>query len=105
MPQFDSTIKHLKEGVKGFTVSAAVKNIEGWETTLEKSDLSGAKTIIKDLENLKKHLQADDVNGDQVKKLLAKLGKQTVTLADKTDDPKAEKAKELGNAISAMSDA
>ena len=36
MPQFAATIKHLKEGVKGFTISAAVKNIEGWETTLEK---------------------------------------------------------------------
>ena len=36
MPQFDATIKHIKEGIKGFTVAAAVKNIEGWETTLEK---------------------------------------------------------------------
>lgn len=29
MPQFDSTIKHLTDGVKGFTVTAATKNIEG----------------------------------------------------------------------------
>ena len=29
MPQFDSTIKHLTDGVKSFTVAAATKNIEG----------------------------------------------------------------------------
>ena len=29
MPQFDATIKHIKDGVKGFTVKAAVTNIEG----------------------------------------------------------------------------
>ena len=29
MPQFAATIKHLKDGVKGFTIAAAVKNIEG----------------------------------------------------------------------------
>jgi hypothetical protein len=29
MPQFDATIKHIKEGVRSITLSAAVKNIEG----------------------------------------------------------------------------
>ena len=105
MPQFDATIKNIKEGVKGFTVSAAVKNIEGWETTLEKSELSGVKTIVKDLETLKKHLQADDVSGDKVKEILAKLGKATTNLASKEDGPKADKAKELGDAISKMAGA
>ncbi len=27
MPQFDATIKHIADGVKGFTVAAATKNI------------------------------------------------------------------------------
>ena len=65
MPQFDATIKHIKDGVKGFTVKAAVTNIEGWEATLEKTDTPAAKTIVKDLENLKKHLQAEKVNGQE----------------------------------------
>ena len=99
MPQFDATIKHLKDGVKGFTVSAAVKNIEGWETTLEKVELPAAKAIIKDLESLKKHLQADKINGDQIKKLVLKLGKETVAIAGKSEGKNAEKIKALGEAL------
>ena len=99
MPQFDATIKHLKDGVKGFTVSAAVKNIEGWEATLEKVEAPGAKTIVKDLESLKKHLQADKIDGEQIKKLIAKLGKETVTIAGKADSKNAEKIKGLGEAL------
>ncbi len=100
MPQFAATIKHLADGVKGFTVSAAVKNIEGWEATLEKVEAPGAKTIVKDLENLKKHLQAKEINGGQVKALMVKLGKETVTIAGKSDGKNAEKIKELGEALS-----
>ena len=99
MPQFAATIKHLKDGVKGFTIAAAVKNIEGWEATLEKIEAPGAKTIIKDLENLKKHLHAKEINGDQVKALIVKLGKETVTIAGKSDSKNAEKIKELGEAL------
>lgn len=99
MPQFDATIKHIKEGVKGFTVSAAVKNIEGWETTLEKVDAPGVKTIIRDLESLKKHLQADEINAEQVRNLVLKLGKETVNIASKTDGEKASKVKALGEAL------
>ncbi len=99
MPQFDATIKHLKEGVKGFTISAAVKNIEGWEATLEKLETSGVKTIVKDLENLKKHLQAKEIDGEAIKKLVLKLGKETVTIAGKADSKNAEKIKHLGEAM------
>ena len=99
MPQFDATIKHLKDGVKGFTVAAAVKNIEGWEATLEKVDAPGVKTILHDLESLKKHLHADPVNGEQIKKLVLKLGKETVAIAGKSDSKNAEKIKALGEAL------
>ncbi len=100
MPQFDATIKHIKDGVKSMTVSAAVKNIEGWEATLEKVDVSGVKTIIHDLENLKKHLQADELDGEAIRKIVAKLGKETVTLAGKSDSKNSEKVKALGEALS-----
>jgi hypothetical protein len=99
MPQFDATIKHIKEGVKGFTVSAAIKNIEGWETTLEKIETTGVKTIVKDLENLKKHLQADEIDSEQIRKLVIKLGRETVTLASREDGEKATKIKALGEAL------
>ena len=105
MPQFDATIKHIKDGVKSFTVSAAVKNIEGWEATLEKVEAPGAKTIIKDLESLKKLLHADSIDGAKVKALVAKLGKETVTIAGKSDSKNAEKIKALGEALTASADA
>ncbi len=99
MPQFDATIKHIKDGVKGFTVAAAVKNIEGWEATLEKVEVPGVKAIVKDLESLKKHLQSDKINGSQIKNLVLKLGKETVTIAGKSDSKNAEKIKALGEAL------
>ncbi len=100
MPQFDATINHIKDGLKGFTVKAAVKNIEGWEATLEKIEAPAAKTIIKDLENLKKHLEAEKINGKQIKALVLKLGKETVSIAGKSDSKNAEKIKALGEALS-----
>ena len=99
MPQFDATIKHIKDGVKSMTVSAAVKNIEGWETTLEKLDEPGAKAIVKDLETLKKHLHAKELDGDAIRKIVAKLGKETVALAGKADGKNSEKVKALGEAL------
>ena len=104
MPQYDATIKHVKDGLKSFTVSAAVKNIEGWEATLGKVESPAAKTIIKDLENLKKHLQADKINGGQVKNLVLKLGKETVAIAGKTEGKNAEKIKSLGEALTSAAE-
>jgi 3-deoxy-D-manno-octulosonic-acid transferase len=99
MPQFDATIKHIKEGLRGFTVSAAIKNIEGWEATLEKVETTGVKTIVKDLENLKKHLQAETIDSEQIRKLVVKLGHETVTLASREDGEKSKKIKALGEAL------
>lgn len=100
MLTFDATIKALKAGAKSMTVNAAVKNIESWEATLEKLEVSGVKTITKDLESLKKHLQKPEIDGDAVRKLVAKLGKETVTIAGKAEGKSAEKVKALGEALS-----
>ncbi len=100
MPQFDSTIKHISDGVKSFTVAAATKNIEGWEATLEKVDSPAAKAIVKDLEALKKALHAEKLNGEAIRKLVAKLGKETVAVAKKTEGKGAEKIQALGEALS-----
>ncbi|WP_428391516.1 hypothetical protein [Lichenicoccus sp.] len=99
MPQFDATIKHLKEGIKSMTVSAAVKNIEGWEATLEKVEEPAAKTIVKDLENLKKHLHAKELDSEAIRKLVIKLGKETVAIGKKTDSKNASKIQALGEAL------
>lgn len=99
MPTYDATIKALKAGAKSMTVNAAVKNIESWEATLEKVEVSGVKTILKDLESLKKHLQKHEIDGEAVHKLVAKLGKETVTIAGRTEGKNAEKVKSLGEAL------
>ena len=100
MPQFDATIKHLKEGVRSMTVSAAVKNIEGWEATLEKVDEPAAKAIVKDLENLKKHLHAKELDGAAIGKLMVKLGKETSAIGKKTESKNAAKIQALGDTLS-----
>ena len=104
MPQFDATIKHIKDGVKSMTVSAAVKNIEGWEATLEKVEEPGAKTIIKDLENLKKHLHAKELDGEAIRKLVVKLGKETVAISKKSDSKNAAKIQALGEALTSAAE-
>ncbi len=105
MPKFDATIKALKAGAKSLTVNAAVKNIEGWEADLESLEVTGIKTLIKDLEHLKKELQKPEIDGEAVKKLIAKLGKETVTIAGRVDGKGAEKVKALGEALTEAADA
>jgi hypothetical protein len=104
MPTYDATIKALKAGAKSMTVNAAVKNIERWEATLDKLEVTGVKTIVKDLESLKKHLHKDEIDGDAVRKLIAKLGKETVSIAGRTEGKNAEKVKALGEALSQASE-
>lgn len=104
MPQFDATIKQFKDGVKSFAIAAAVKNIEGWEATLEKVEGTGAKSVIHDLESLKKQLQAKELDGEAIKKLIAKLGRETVAIAGKTEGENARKIKSLGEALTSASE-
>ena len=99
MPQFASTIKKISEGAKSFTIAAAVKNIEGWEETLGEMETPGVKGMATDLGKLKKLLQAEEIDGEAVKTMVAKLGKSTVTLAGKAESKNAEKVKHLGEAL------
>ena len=100
IPQFDSTINHIKEGVKGFTVKAAIKNIEGWEATLEKVENPGAQAVLKDLTALKDMLGSETLDGNKIKKLVQKLGKETLAVAKKAEGKNAEKIMALGEALS-----
>lgn len=73
------------------TAKAAVKNIEGWEAELQKVEVSGIRTLLRDLGSLKTHLQREEINGDAVRKLLAKLGKETVTISGRVNGKNAGK--------------
>ena len=99
MPQLDGTVKHIKDGVKSFTVAAAIKNIDGWEATLAKAEAPGMTTIVADLDHLKKELHKPTLDGAAISKPVAKLGRETVTIAGKADSKNAEKVRALGETL------
>ncbi len=98
--RFETTIKALKDGAKSFTVDKAVTNIEGWEEYLSKHDHEGVKKVVTDLGKLKKLLHSKELDGEAIKTLLQKIGKETVAVAGKDTDASSSKIKELGEALS-----
>ena len=99
--RLETTLKALREGAKSFTAEKAVTNIEGWEEYLSKHDHEGVKAVVTDLGKLKKLLQSKELNGDSIKTLLHKLGKETVAVAGNGESSASGKIKELGEALSA----
>ncbi len=103
MPARFTTLAHaFDKGLEHMTAAAGVKQIEYWETELKDVELSGVKGLLHDLEALKKKLQADPVDGEAVKNLLAKIGGETTRVAGRADDEKvAAKVKEIGEKLEA----
>jgi hypothetical protein len=98
--RFETTINALKQGAKALTVDKAVSNIEGWEDYLSKHDHEGVKRVVTDLGKLKKLLHAKELDGDAIKTLLQKLGKETIAVAGDEKTATAGHVKELGEALS-----
>ena len=98
--RFQTTLQAVKQGAKAFTVDKAVSNIEGWEEYLSKHDHEGVKRVIQDLGKLKKLLQANELDGEAIKTLVHKLGKETVAVAQDGDDATSQHIRELGEALS-----
>jgi len=99
--RFTTTLTALKEGAKSFTVEKATANIEGWEEYLSKHDHEGVKKVVQDLGKLKKLLHAPELDGEAIKTLIHKLGKDTVAVAGTEETATATHIKELGQALSA----
>ena len=90
----------LEKGVETMKADAGVKQVEYWENELKGADFPGAKGLLHDLESLKKKLQADEPDGDAIKKLLAKLGGETTKAAGRAEDEAvAEKLTEVGGKL------
>ncbi len=98
-----TTLDAVKGGVKNFTIDKAVTNIEGWEDYLAKHDHDGVKKVVQDLGKLKKLLKAHEIDGEAVKTLVAKLGKDTVAVAGDEKNANATHIRELGEALSQAS--
>ena len=98
--RFTTTINALKQGAKSFTIDKATTNIEGWEDYLSKHDHDGVKKVVTDLGKLKKLLHAKELDGEAIKALLQKLGKETTAVAGDDETGSAKHIKELGEALS-----
>lgn len=102
MPARFTTLNNaLEKGFDSITPDAAVKQIEYWEGELKGVETAGVKGLLHDLESLKKHLQAADLDGPAVQKLVKKLGGETSHIAARVDGPAAEKLKDLGQKLEA----
>jgi hypothetical protein len=98
--RFQTTLHAIKQGAKAFTVDKAVNNIEGWEEYLSKHEHEGVKKVLQDLGKLKTLLQAKELDGEAIKSLVHKLGKETVAVAKDRQDANSQHIKELGEALS-----
>ena len=98
--RLNTTLEAIKGGVKNFTIEKATTNIEGWEDYLSKHDHEGVKKVVQDLGKLKKLLHAKEIDGEAIKTLVAKLGKDTVAVAGKEENANAKHIRELGEALS-----
>lgn len=76
----------LAAGLKTMAAKAAVTQIEYWEEQLAETDVSGSKGILTDLESLKKKLQADEIDGEAVQKLLGSLAEKTTRISGRVED-------------------
>ncbi len=97
--RFETTIQAIKEGAKSLTVDQATKNIEGWEDYLSKHEHEGVKKVVQDLGKLKKLLHAGSLDGEAIKTLIQKLGKDTIAVAGHGENASAKHIKELGEAL------
>ncbi len=79
--------------------SKSDENIEGWEDYLSKHGYEGVKRVVQDLGKLKELLAAKELDGEAIKGLVQKLGKETVAVAGKEETASAKHIKELGEAL------
>jgi hypothetical protein len=98
--RFQTTLHAIKQGAKTFTVEKAVSNIEGWEEYLSKHEHEGVKRVLQDLGKLKTLLHAKELDGEAIKSLVHKLGKETVSVAKDGESATSQHIKELGEALS-----
>ena len=102
MPARFTTLDHaVEKGLDSLKPDAAVKQIEYWEGELKGVDTPGVKGLMHDLESLKKHLQASEIDGAAIQKLVQKLGGETGRIAARVEGPVGEKLKTLGTKLEA----
>jgi hypothetical protein len=96
---FSGTIAALKKGITQMSISAAVRNIENWEESLQDVELTGCRAILRDLAALKKQLQEEEPDGERIRHLMARLANQTIAVGERADGRYADKIANLGELL------
>ena len=100
MPARFTTLDHaLDKGLETMKPDAAIKQIEYWENELKSVEVSGVKGVLADLHSLKTKLAHDPIDGEAVKKLVEKLGGETLRIGGRVDGTAAEKLKTVGEKL------
>lgn len=100
--RFAATSNAFEKGVENITPAAAIKLIDDWETSLKDADIPGAKTIVRDLEALKKALGGDKPDAEKIKGLVGKLGAETTKIAGHATPATKDKVTELGKTLTSI---
>ena len=97
--RFTTLNNQIDKGLHTIKADAGIKQIEYWENELKDVEVSGVKSLLHDLEALKKLLHAETPDDAKVKALVAKIGGETTRIGGRADDKTADKIKELGGKL------
>ena len=95
----DATIKAVQSGLTTLAAAQGAKNVTGWMTALEHADFRGAKVIHENVGKLKRHLEAETLDGPAIGELLRTLGAETARTASHAEGAPGEKIKHLGELL------
>jgi hypothetical protein len=99
MAELDATIAAAEGGLTTLAPSAAVSNIEGWQTRLRAANNPALTGIADDLEQLKGELQKGTVDGQAIGRLLTEVGEKTTSAAAAAQPGAGEKVSRLGTLL------
>ncbi len=97
---FDSTTTMLREGVRQVAIERAISEVDGWQKKLEASGEPGLQPIAGNLRELKELLAAEELDVEEIGRLLVELGDQTQAVAvSGTASPVADKLQLLSRLL------
>ena len=100
MARYAATQNAIEKGLDQIAPDAGGKLVDDWIEQLNGADVAGAAGIVKDLERLKTELgRGEKARGENVLKIVHKLGAATSKAADKAKGANVDKLKQLGEAL------
>ena len=98
-PDLQATISALQGGLTALPAQAAVENIDGWREALAGSANPLAREVNTDLGALRSELTSGSIDGDQVSRLLIRLGSNTQRLSVSAEGDTASGLSQLGGLL------